>query len=176
MALPLVVLAGLAVVAGGLNLPFSDDTKLLERWLRPVLEFVAADGSLRPTEAHVGVETATKFVLAGVAVVAALLGIAYAAAVFLKRRARAIEPELLARGWRYDESIAAFMGGPGRAGFDGVSAFDRGVVDGAVNGVGSLVRTTSSKLRLAQTGYVRNYALAVAVGAAVLVGLLIGAS
>jgi NADH-quinone oxidoreductase subunit L len=176
MALPLVLLSGLAVVAGGLNLPFHEDTKLLERWLHPVLELVAPDGTLVPTEAHIGVETTTKFVLAGVAVLAGLIGIAYAASVFLKQRSKAIEPELLARGWRYDESIAAFMGGPGKAGFDGVTAFDRTVVDGAVNGVGSGVQWVSSKLRLAQTGYVRNYALGVAVGAVILVGLFIGAS
>jgi len=176
MALPLVVLSGLAIIAGGLNLPLNDDTKLLERWLHPVLELVASDGTLVPTEAHIGVETATKYGLAGLATLGALLGIAYAVAVFLKKRTKAIEPELLARGWRYDESISAFMGGPGRAGFDGVTAFDRNIIDGAVNGVGSLVRSASSKLRLAQTGYVRNYALGVAVGAVVLIGLFIGVS
>jgi NADH-quinone oxidoreductase subunit L len=176
MALPLVVLSGLAVVAGGLNLPFTDDTKLLEHWLHPVLEFVAPDGTLVPTEAHIGVGTTTKFVLAGIAVLAGLIGIAYAASVFLKQRSKAIEPELLARGWRYDEAISAFMAGPGRAGFDGVTAFDRTVVDGAVNGVGAGARLASSKLRLTQTGYVRNYALGIAVGAVVLIGLFIGAS
>jgi NADH-quinone oxidoreductase subunit L len=176
MALPLVVLAGLAVVAGGLNLPFTADTKFLEHWLEPVLEVVRSDGTLVSTEAHIGVGTGTKLLLAGLAVVAGLVGIAYAAAVFLQKRAKAVEPEILARGWRYDESISAFMAGPGRAGFDGVTAFDRTVVDGAVNGVGAGVRTISSKLRLVQTGYVRNYALGVAVGAVVLVGLFIGAS
>ena len=48
------------------------------------------------------------------------------------------------------------------------------VTDGAVTGVGSLVRLGASKLRLAQTGYVRNYALGLAVGAVVLVGLFLG--
>src|SRR5688572_2846709 len=38
MTLPLVVLAGLAVVAGALNLPFTDDLKVLEHWLHPVVE------------------------------------------------------------------------------------------------------------------------------------------
>jgi NADH-quinone oxidoreductase subunit L len=50
------------------------------------------------------------------------------------------------------------------------------VVDGAVNGVGGLMRLVSGKLRLAQTGYVRNYALGVAVGAVILVGLFLGRS
>ena len=38
MTLPLVVLAGLAIVGGGLNLPFTDDLNFLEHWLEPVLE------------------------------------------------------------------------------------------------------------------------------------------
>ncbi len=46
----------------------------------------------------------------------------------------------------------------------------RTVVDGAVNGAGTLVRLGASKLRLLQSGYVRNYALGVAGGAVVLVG------
>jgi len=94
--------------------------------------------------------------------------------VFLRRRAKAIEPEVLARGWYYDETISSFAGGPGRAGFESVTAFDRTVVDGAVNGVGTGVRAVAGKLRLLQTGYVRNYALGVAVGAVILVGLFLG--
>ena len=57
--------------------------------------------------------------------------------------------------------------------FEETAHFDRGIIDGAVNGVASLVRFGASKLRLAQTGYVRNYALGIAVGAFVLVGLFL---
>jgi NADH-quinone oxidoreductase subunit L len=174
MALPLVVLAVLAIGGGALNLPFTDDTKVLEQWLHPVLELVSPDGALVPTEASIDVETGLKVGLAAAAVAAGLVGIAYAAQVYLRRRAAAVEPELLARGWYYDESVAAFMEGPGRAAYDGITAFDAEIVDGAVNGAGALVRGAGSKLRLAQTGYVRNYALGVAVGAVVLVGLLLG--
>jgi NADH-quinone oxidoreductase subunit L len=174
MVLPLVLLAGLAIGGGALNLPFTDDTKLLEHWLHPVLEFVSPDGSLVATEAQIDVATAAKVGLAAAAVVVGLLGIAYAVQVFVRRKAEPFEPDLLARGWRYDESIAAFMGGPGRAGFDALTDIDTEVVDGAVNGVGALARLTGSKLRLVQTGYVRNYALGVAVGAVVLVGFLVG--
>ena len=38
------------------------------------------------------------------------------------------------------------------------------VIDGAVNGVASVVRVTGSKVRRLQTGYVRNYALGLAAG------------
>jgi NADH-quinone oxidoreductase subunit L len=174
MTTPLVLLAGLAIVGGGLNLPFTDATKRLEHWLHPVLEYVAADGSLVATEAHIDVATGVKVALAVVAVVAGLIGIAYAAQVFLRRRAEAIEPEVLAHGWYYDETISAVADGPGRAAFEGLAAFDANVVDGAVNGTGGLARLVGSKLRVVQSGYVRTYALGLAVGAIVLIGFVLG--
>jgi NADH-quinone oxidoreductase subunit L len=161
MTVPLVVLAVLSVVGGLLNLPFSDDLKLLSRWLEPV---VGAN------EAVIDVASATKVGLAVIAFVAALVGIFLGARVYLQRRARAIEPEILAEGWYYDSTISAFMGGPGRQAFDGVAAFDAEVVDGAVNGVATVVRGSGKGLRVLQTGFVRSYALGVAVG---VVGLLI---
>ena len=161
MALPLVVLAGLSIVGGGLNLPFSG-THFLADWLHPVVE---------ATEAEIDVGDATKVGLAAVAVVAAALGIAAAAAVYLRRRldARRLEPDLLLHAWHYDEAISAFVGGPGRAGAEAAATADRVGVDGAVNGVATLVRTGGSRLRVVQTGLVRSYALSIAVGA---VGLL----
>ena len=47
------------------------------------------------------------------------------------------------------------------------SAFfiDAKVIDGTVNGIGAAVRAGGGRLRRVQTGFVRNYALAVAVGA-----------
>jgi NADH-quinone oxidoreductase subunit L len=173
MTLPLVLLAGLAIAGGALNLPFTDDVKFMEHWLHPVLEFVTPDGGHVSTEAHIDVATATIWVLALLATLAAIVGIAYAAQVFLRRKATPIEPEILARGWYYDESIAAFMGGPGRAGFEAVTAFDEKVVDGAVNGVGAGARTIGGRLRVTQTGFVRNYALVVAFGAVLLMALLL---
>ncbi|OGD23736.1 MAG: NADH-quinone oxidoreductase subunit L [Candidatus Aminicenantes bacterium RBG_13_64_14] len=51
--------------------------------------------------------------------------------------------------------------------------FDDGVVDGAVNGVGRIHLAASSLLRRLQTGYVYNYALAVVLGAALIITLVI---
>ena len=47
-----------------------------------------------------------------------------------------------------------------------------GVVDGAVNGIAQLIGGSSQELRKVQTGYVRNYALAVALGVVVILGYL----
>ena len=84
-----------------------------------------------------------------------------------------IEQPFFAKGWYYDSSIAAFMGGPGRKLFDAITWFDKHAVDGAVNGVGSVVREGSGKARLAQTGFVRNYALFLAFGAVVITVLVL---
>jgi NADH-quinone oxidoreductase subunit L len=48
--------------------------------------------------------------------------------------------------------------------------FDRNVVDGTVNGIGSLVRGTGGGLRRVQTGRVQNYALGIAIGLLVMAG------
>ncbi|MBA2752155.1 MAG: NADH-quinone oxidoreductase subunit L [Actinobacteria bacterium] len=160
MTLPLVVLAGLALVGGGLNLPFNSDVHFLERWLEPVLE---------GNERVIDVATGTKVGLAVLAVLAGLIGIAMAARIYLQKRMEAVEPAILAEGWRYDSAISAFVGGPGQQAFEGVATFDRTVIDGAVNGVAGAVRGGGKGLRVLQSGFVRSYALGVAVG---VVGLL----
>jgi NADH-quinone oxidoreductase subunit L len=170
MLLPLVVLAGLSLVGGGLNLPFSHDTKLLTSWLEPVLELGG-----RSTEQVVDVPGATQVALAALTAVLCIVAILFAARVYLQRkvRAEAIELDVFAHGWYYDEAISAFAGGPGRVAFEEAASFDSGIVDGAVNGVAALVRRSADQGRRLQTGYVRNYALGIAVGAFVLVGLFL---
>ncbi|NDH45400.1 MAG: hypothetical protein EBY04_03375, partial [Actinobacteria bacterium] len=53
---------------------------------------------------------------------------------------------------------------PGAAAFDGITRFDARVVDRAVNGVGSLARGLGSVVRRSQTGFVRAYAVIIALG------------
>jgi NADH-quinone oxidoreductase subunit L len=161
MTLPLVVLAALAAVAGALNLPFTGDLHFLGHWLEPV---VGAN------EAHIDVSTATKVALAAVAVLAALTGIFVSSLVYLRRRIKAVEPAVLAHAWYVDESVSRFVGGPGMKGFEAVAWFDRHVIDGAVNGVATLVRTSGRGLRQVQSGFVRSYALGIAAGVVVLLG------
>jgi NADH-quinone oxidoreductase subunit L len=161
MFVPLVALAGLAIVGGGLNLPF-DGMHFLADWLHPVVE---------ATEAEIDVSDGTKVGLAAIAVVAALLGIALAALVYLRHRidARRVEPDVLLQAWHYDQAISALVGGPGRAGAEAAATADRRGIDGAVNGVATLVRNGGDRMRVVQTGLVRSYALSIAAGA---VGLL----
>ncbi len=161
MVAPLVVLAGLSFVGGGINLPFSHATKRLEAWLEPVV----VPGEHHLTKAADDI----KWVLAGIAVVAALTGIAAGIAVYHRHKARAIEPAILAEGWMYDRSVSAFMGGPGRKLFDGLAWTDRTIVDGAVNGVATSVRGVGGLVRRTQSGFIRNYALGISLG---VIGLL----
>jgi NADH-quinone oxidoreductase subunit L len=62
------------------------------------------------------------------------------------------------------------MGGPGRGAFDAVAWYDANIIDGAVNGVGRLVRGTAQRIRTVQSGNVRNYAAAIGVGVVLLLG------
>ena len=154
--LPLVVLAGLSVVGGAMQLPFSKDLHFLEKWLEPVVEH---------GEAHISGSWAydNKYLLMGVAIVIALAGIAAAVTVYGKKKAKAIEPGLLAEGWFYDRLVSNFMGGPGRRAFDAVAWTDANVIDGAVRGTGTVVRSTSGVVRRAQSGFVRAYAAIIAI-------------
>jgi NADH-quinone oxidoreductase subunit L len=156
MLLPLVVLAGLSILGGAINLPFKKTTEKLTIWLEPVL------GSHESTTAKVP--------LAVVATVVALIGIGASIMVYAKHRAKPIEPAILAEGWHYDQAVSAFMGGPGRAGFEAVAWYDKTIIDGGVNGIGRLVRGAAQKIRTVQSGNVRNYAAAIGVGVVVLLG------
>jgi len=159
MTLPLVVLAALAAFGGLLNLPFSSKTLFLEHWLKPSFGEAA--------EHHV-LGGGTKIGLGAVAGAVALAGIAIAYSLWYKRQPQenqALEPDLLKRAWGVDAAYAAVVGGPGRlAAAWAAFTFDKRIIDGAVNGVATLVRGGGDRLRSVQTGFVRNYALGIAGG------------
>jgi NADH-quinone oxidoreductase subunit L len=168
MLIPLVVLAGLSIVGGIIQLPdvsWIPDSMAhrLEHWLEPVIEF---------GEAHIDDTWAygNKTILMLVATAAAVLGIIIAWLVYEKGRIKANEPTVLANAWYYDRTVSAFMGGPGRESFEATAWFDTHVVDGAVNGTGQAVRAAAGELRKGQTGYVRGYAAIIGIGVVVLLG------
>jgi NADH-quinone oxidoreductase subunit L len=164
MTIPLVVLAVLAAVGGLLNLP---GVFTLEHFLEPVFE----------DRLHVlSIDVGMQVVLGLIAVIGAAVGILVARSIYLRHTqpAERFEPELLRRAWRFDEALAAFFGGPGRAFASFTSRIlDGRVIDGAVNGVATLVRQGGTRLRVTQTGYIRNYALGMAAGAVLLLGFFV---
>ena len=160
MVTPLVILAGLSIVGGAMQLPFSKSTHFLEHWLEPVIHH--SEVSISGTWAY-----SNKWLLLVVAILIAVAGVVASIAVYAKGKYKAIEPKILADAWRYDSAVSAIVGGPGRAAFGGVAAFDAKIVDGAVNGIGTEVRAASGLLRKIQSGLVRSYAFVIGLGAVV---------
>ncbi|MGH8999051.1 MAG: NADH-quinone oxidoreductase subunit L [Acidimicrobiia bacterium] len=168
MTFPLVVLGILTVLGGFLNLPFKGWQRL-GQWLHPVFEGVE--------EAHPD-SFAQGFMLSTVAVVLGVAGILGARALYRRGLATASSPDpltprlgpfgpLFANAWFIDSSFARAVDSPGRAGSGLLAgAVDQRVVDGAVNGTAAVVGMAARVMRKAQTGFLRNYALAIFAGGA----------
>jgi NADH-quinone oxidoreductase subunit L len=162
MWVPLAVLAGLSVVGGALNLPFNHDVAFLEKWLEPVL-----GENLREFD----VDGAGKLTLALVALAIAAAGIAAGWRAWRRADRPELEPALFRHAWGVDDLYRAVVEAPGRAvATFSANVIDSRVVDGAVNGVAVAVRMGGTQLRRLQTGFVRNYALGVAAGTALILG------
>ncbi|MBK5289329.1 MAG: NADH-quinone oxidoreductase subunit L, partial [Acidimicrobiia bacterium] len=173
MILPVVVLAGLAMIAGVLELPFHG-LEFLSKWLEPTFE--GAEGA-KPTSFLSG------FGLSMLAVAIGVTGIVIALRWY--RRGlddpaddpvdRKLGPAatLFGHAWFYDEGIAALVGGPIRRGAQWVAdVFDQRVIDGGVDGIAKAFGAAGVGMRRLQTGLVRQYALGIALG---MVALLVWA-
>ena len=164
MTLPLCLLAGAAIVGGGINLPLVKEWLVLEHFLEPIFAHPH----------HFSSGTSTKVVLAVISVVIGVLGITIAALAWLFRRipTEQLEPEFLENAMYVDSTYARVVSGPGTSSFQKAADFDKGVVDGAVNGVGAAVRKLGQLIQPAQSGYMRNYATGVAIGALMILVVL----
>ncbi|MED5541958.1 MAG: NADH-quinone oxidoreductase subunit L [Actinomycetota bacterium] len=164
MTTPLCILAGAAIIGGAINLPLVKDWLVLEHFLEPVFN--------HPHQFSSG--TTTKVVLAVISVCAGLAGISIAILSWLTRRIPTdrLEPEFLENAMHVDSTYARVVAGIGTTGFQAAADIDKQIVDGAVNGVGKLTMRMAQFIRPAQSGYIRNYAIGVAVGALAIVVLL----
>ncbi|WKZ82113.1 MAG: NADH-quinone oxidoreductase subunit L [Acidimicrobiia bacterium] len=154
MKAPLVLLAGLSVIGGLVNTPFRT---ALEHFLDPAFELVHL--------AHPASGT-TAVMLAGVSVLAAVVGIGLAA---IRYRAYRQEQgglwQMLGRGYYVDDVYGQVFARAGKLGAAWMAfRFDAEVIDGAVEGAGGLVRRVGGWLRPLQTGLVRTYGLGVVLG------------
>ncbi|MBV9661400.1 MAG: NADH-quinone oxidoreductase subunit L [Acidimicrobiales bacterium] len=161
MTVPLVILSVASVLGWLLNAPFGG-LDFINRWLAPV--FPAA---IAPSFA---VHTGTKWIIGLVATAVAVAGVLSGIAAWRRQVDRpALEPAVLAHGWYIDEGIAAAVSGPlARTASDLSFEVDAKLVDGSVNGIARLAAESGRQLRRIQTGYVRNYALGIGAGAAVI--------
>ena len=212
---PLMVLAGLSLVGGVLNLP---GLHTLGNWLEHTIQLgeVAA-------EAQVGEAAASGFnpVVAAISTALALAAIFFAWLLYIRRYQEqqklpaARRPDDTLRGmigsvftalekkWWVDELYWAVFLNP----YIALSKFlaevidwrfwhdwlhdkvivagfnlgtrllslriDLGIIDGVANGLATVTKGLAARMRLIQTGYVRNYALSVLIGVVVILGYLI---
>jgi NADH-quinone oxidoreductase subunit L len=167
MTIPLVVLAVLATFGEIIDLPFEGvKWDFLDRWLEPVLRGAP----------EIPQQLGTEVILATVALVLAVSAIVLGRAFYrngldAEGHDPAVErlggfANVLENAYYLDVGWARFVSGP-------ITAFarflsegvDRDTIDGAVNGIGRGFRGLGGGLRKVQTGLVRNYALAIFVGA-----------
>ncbi|MGH9720288.1 MAG: NADH-quinone oxidoreductase subunit L, partial [Bryobacteraceae bacterium] len=200
MTIPLQVLALGSVLAGWIGVPklwsiFPDSFRLFEHWLEPVFRSEA----MHAAEEAAHHDTAIEWLLMLISVGVAVAGIAIARYFYvikpeipekLETSLRPLHRTLLNK-WYLDEIYDfLFVHGLSMGGGRFLSAFDRNVVDGAVNGVGWLTRLSSTismwwdtwiidgavrlgsflvkiasyPVRILQTGQVQGYALFVVAG------------
>jgi NADH-quinone oxidoreductase subunit L len=171
---PVVLLAALAVIGGLLDLPFTK-IEFLDQWLDPVFRDAH----------HIGTPSFIGGVgLSALAFGMGLLGIAIAYLLY-RRGLESVDRDpfderlgvlgrVFGHAYYYDDGISRAVDGPLRAGAGWLArVFDAKVIDGAVNGVGWVVRETSLGFRRLQTGLVRNYALGIALGTGALLTYLL---
>ena len=161
MTIPLIILGVASVIGWLINAPFGG-LDYLNKWLAPVFPATVATPFT--------VATGTKWLIGLVATAAALGGLAAGLGLWAKKVYRPeLEPALLAHGWYIDEGIAATVSGPlSRMASAFSFVIDARLVDGLVNGVARGAAASGRQLRRIQTGYLRNYALGIGVGAAAL--------
>jgi NADH-quinone oxidoreductase subunit L len=165
MRIPLIVLAVCAFAAGVLDLPWIHHHDF-QSWLAPVF----AGTLFNPAE---GVPA--QWILATVDAGVAVVGVVIAWSLWRVRwNQPALEPMFLQRVWYWDDFYDTVIGRPGQAlARFSATVIDNRIIDGAVNGAAALVRGTATGTRRLQSGFVRNYALAISLGLAGIVAFMI---
>ena len=142
--------------------------KRLEYWLKPVVD----------KHGHEHEEFLAHSTVTTLALTAVVIGVAIAIAKY-RREVPAIAPEdvsIFTKAARkdllQDDFNEALLMRPGQALTRGLVTVDERVIDGAVRSVAGTALGSASGLRRLQTGYVRNYALLILVGVAVLIAAI----
>ena len=181
MTRPLILLAIPAVFLG-MVIGFPPESGLLHQWLAPIFEHtIAASGRTEAAYTFFGIDGALAIVtttLVAVAIIVAwrLFGVNIPA-LGLKAEPRpdrvreiSAQPAMAAlyRGsshkWWFDDLnnlLFVVWGGKLAA---AAFWFDRTIIDGTVNGIGTVTTGAGTALRRVQTGRVQNYALGIALG------------
>ncbi len=184
MTLPLVLLA-IPSIGFGAAVGWPLGNGLLVQWLEPV--FRGAEEKLAFVKAETFLGMPVDTALIAISVIAALAGLVTGIVLFgffslrnvQQKRVDAIAntnsvTRFIYRGslnkWWFDElNDLLFIRIGGRVAAS-LWWFDRTIVDGTVNGVGTVVKDAGTGLRQIQTGRVQNYALGIAIGLIVMAG------
>jgi NADH-quinone oxidoreductase subunit L len=159
------VLAVLAAVGGVMNLPFTS-REWLDKWLESSFRGVP---EVHPDSfiGGLGLELLTFAIAAAGIFLAYTLykkGLEHADRDPLNEKLGAVAP-VLGNAYYYDAGISKLVGGPGRALAGWLDrVVDDKIIDGTVNGVGSLFGLMSRGIQQLQDGRVRRYALGITVG------------
>jgi NADH-quinone oxidoreductase subunit L len=161
MAVPVAILGVLSVIGWLINAPFGG-LDFLNKWLAPVFPSTVATPFTVPT--------GTKWAIGAIAVGASLIGLIAGLRVWQRSPFQPkLEPAVLEHGWYIDEGVAETVSGPLAVLANAFSfRVDLGFFDATVNGLARLTAQTGRQLRRVQTGYVRNYALGIGIGAVII--------
>lgn len=174
MTLPLIILAGLAVIGGFVGIPIIEGGNKMASFLEPVFNAHAVHAGGHGGEHggghhNVGLELG----MMGLSVLIAIAGIAIAFKLYMVRTdlpskiVEKIKPvyDLVYNKYYIDELYDAVFVEP----FKKFSQFlwkgiDVLIIDGLVNGCAKVFRFLGSQIRIIQSGFVRNYAFSFMIG------------
>jgi NADH-quinone oxidoreductase subunit L len=168
---PAVMWVPMAIIAvGSVGAGFGLQALGLLDWLKPAFGDVP--------ENHT--ERFEPWIVSTATLVIVIIGAALAYWLYLGSKVRETEPAtangfvLAARNALYADQInEALFERPGLALTRGITSLDGKGIDGFVNGLGGFMNGLSGRLRQAQTGFVRTYALTMLIGAVLVVGALL---
>jgi NADH-quinone oxidoreductase subunit L len=179
MRVPLMILAGLSAVAGFIGIPIIEGAHLMRSYLEPVFTRYPL-----PPEAlgHALHRPGLELVMMLVSLALAIGGIVLAVYMYLidttlpERISTQFHRtyRVLIDKYYVDELYDRLLIEPVKRASDWLWArVDVGILDGTVNQAGAFVRRDSAWLSRVQSGFVRNYALSIFLGAVVVIGYLV---
>ena len=178
MRVPLLILAGLSVVAGFIGIPIIEGAHLIRAYLEPVFtRYPLPPGALGHALHSPGLEVVMLLISLALAIGGILLAMyMYLIDTALPERIstqfRGIY-RLLVEKYYVDEMYDRLVVEPLKRGAAWLwTQVDMRIVDSTVNQAGEFVRQDSAWLSRVQSGFVRNYALSIFLGAVVVIGYL----
>jgi NADH-quinone oxidoreductase subunit L len=196
MTMPLIILAMLSIAGGYVGVPAAlGGSNQFEHFLEPAIakreppisthNAAAQAPVMAQAESHGAVASAqaahegghdveTERLFTAISSVLALLGLAFGL-IYFRRNPLWRAPKLLEDKYRVDEFYDATVVGPvEHLSRDGLwKVVDVKLIDGFVNGVARLFAGLAGALRYTQTGFARNYAAVILLGAIIVIGYFI---